>query len=107
MPELRKQKISAEIVNTIFVTFVVLVLASEALVFVAWILGHVPVASPLSAEIFPENLPMLRPEREIFLYRLFVVLAMALQAAAVWHVRADLRREGLVRKYRAFAIVES
>lgn len=87
-------------------TFVVLLESLQLLLAVQWILGKFPVSSPLSAQVFPEWQHLLRPEREMFFYHIFLAALIVLQAAAFGFFRKKLADLRFIQQLKTFAFFE-
>lgn len=86
----------------------VLVEVIQVLLVIVFLTGQTPVSSQLSAAVYPEWAQLLRPEREMLFYRIFVFLAMAGQIAGAWFLaRRSKGRKSLGRRWGAFAATET
>jgi hypothetical protein len=97
-----------ELKDHILLSALVVVEAVQALVVIAFFAGRIPVRSDLSAVVLPEWGHLLLPEREMLLYRIFIVLVIVGQAAGAWLLlRRSKGKKFFGRKGRAFILVET
>ncbi len=79
--------------------------ALQCLIFIAATIQFIPYKkTDFVAKIFPVYLPEVRPEREMLLFRLFVIIAMAVMFLWVRHLRNHIDQEGLWRRYINYII---
>ena len=88
-------------VRNIFLLGLAAVWGAVQLVIVAGLLaGRVPIADHLTPVLLPEALKLLKPEREILLYRFFVAAALGLQAGGLWVFRRRLGDLGFYQRLK-------
>ncbi len=88
-------------------TYVVFLESVQALLFAQWILSKFPVKSVLSGQVFPEWQHLIKPEREMLLYHIFLAAIIVLQAAAFGLFRKKLTDLRFIRQLKNFAVFES
>ncbi len=92
------------VINVAALVFVTFLQSLQILVWAAVALSFIPIpATSFSQKIFPVYLPEVLPEREMFLFHLFVGAAIVVQAAwiVVWH--RHLSEPGLWQKFRIYS----
>lgn len=99
--------ISAEVKNLALFSTVILIESMQAIALAMLIANAIPLHSSLAQFVFPEWLHLLKPEREMLLYRIFILTALALQAGGMWVFRRKLKDERFMRGLGAFAAVEA
>ncbi len=92
--------------NTMVLAAVSFLESVQALVLVAFIFTFIPIpAAPFVQKLFPLSLYDVRPEREMFFYRLWILMAIGLQAILIFVFRAQLSDGKMRRKLCPFAAV--
>ncbi len=87
-------------------TFVVLSFSVQILLAVQWFFERVPMKVSLASQVFPEWMKLLRPEREMMLYHVFLGVAVVLQILVFWLCRNKLTDRDFINRLRRFALVE-
>ncbi len=94
------------IVNVIHIAVLAFVEALQILILAAVVLNFIPIpAAAFVKKLFPIYVYDVRPEREMLLYRLFVVVAIALQAALVYLWRHKLEQGDWAKVLRPYIVV--
>ena len=88
-------------------TFVVLLESIQVLLVIKWIFDRIPLSNALASEVFPEWMHLVRPEREMLLYHIFISTAIVVQAAAFWAFRKKLTDARFIERLKMFAWIEA
>ncbi len=92
--------------NVILLALMSFIEALQVLIIVALIGSFIPIPiSSFAEHLYSLSLYDVRPEREMFFYRLWVLMAIALQAVFVFCFRAELSSNTLRKKLYPFAAV--
>ena len=94
-------------INLFWLTTLVMVEALQFLIAVVYLNTFFPPTSQMQGHVLREWLSDLQPEREMFLYRVFILTAVILQAAALCRFKSMLGDENWGRRLRRFLAVES
>lgn len=87
-------------------SFVVLLESVQVLLAVKWILNSIPLKSALAAQVLPEWMHLVRPEREMLLFHVFIATAVILQVVTFWFLRTHLNSADFLKRLKVFAWVE-
>lgn len=87
-------------------TGVVLLESVQVLLAAKWILDSVPLKSALAGQVLPEWVYLLKPEREMLLFHIFIAAAVVLQAGAFVFLRKRFNDRNFFERLRVFASVE-
>ena len=94
--------------NSAWLALVAFLEALQLLILAGVIFSFIPIHfTPFVQKLFPIYLPEVRPEREMLLYRLFVLAALGLQVCFLYIFRRRLQEELLGRRVFAFAAVSA
>jgi hypothetical protein len=93
--------------NLFWLTALVMVESIQLLIAIIYFNTFFPPTSPMQGQVLTEWLHDLQPEREMFLYRIFIMTAIIFQAAAVYRFRSMLADADWGRQLRRFLAVES
>lgn len=88
-------------------SFVVLLESIQILLLSQWITDYLPLKNTLAGEVLPEWLNLIRPEREMLLFHIFIAAAVLLQVVLFGLFHKRLGEEVFYRKLRLFAGVEA
>ena len=92
--------------NLIWLTVLVMVESLQILIAIVYLNTFFPPVFDIQAQILPEKMAQFSPEREMLLYRIFVLTAIVLEALAVWGFKSKLADADWGRKLRRFLAVE-
>ncbi len=94
--------------NTAWLSLIALLEAIQLLILLSIIFTFVPIKlDALALTFFPLHLKGLLPEREMFLYRAFIVMAVVIQAGLVLIFRRTLHEEYWVSRWRQWSAVSA
>jgi hypothetical protein len=88
-------------------TFVVLLESIQLLLVTKWLTDKLPLKNALMGEVLPEWLHLIRPEREMLLFHVFIASAVILQVVLFGLLHRKLEDESLIKNLNVFAVVES
>lgn len=92
--------------HIIWLSLVAFLATIQLSVIAGWIINFFPPHSWLTNVIFPEWSFIVRPEQEIFLFRLIVMMAIGMQIAIFALFRKAVAREDFVAGLKPFVIVD-
>ena len=97
---------SIEFKNLFLLSLVSLLEGLQVLIVTVFIFSFIPLTSDLKSVLLPEMVSQLRPERDIFFYRIFVIATMCIQAGSLLIFRKQLNKEEFCRDLGRFAVAE-
>ncbi len=98
--------IPREILNVLFISIISILLGFQVLVFFVLIFRHFPVTSTLSAVILRDWAHLVQPEREIFFYRLLIILVCIFQILFVLLFQRHIGSADLFKRLYRYTLVE-
>lgn len=87
-------------------SLVVLLEGIHVLLLSQWITDKVPLKNTLAQEVLPEWLHLVRPEREMFLFHVFIAAVVILQGIAFGLFHKKLEDAAFIKNIKSFAAVE-
>src|ERR1700733_13232382 len=93
--------------NLFWLTVLSLVESLQLLIGLIYCNTFFPPTSSMQAIVLPEWMHDLQPEREMLLYRIFILTAVAFQVVAIYWFKSKLNDATWGRKLRRFLAVES
>ncbi|MFA5260419.1 MAG: hypothetical protein WC450_04250 [Candidatus Omnitrophota bacterium] len=102
-----KRENTPQIRNVFYLTVITVVLGLQALVMLAFAFHFIPLSEDVSFTVLGPYKNLFLPEREMFLYRVFVFSVIILQSAAVFRFRRGLSCPDLALPLRRYACAET
>jgi len=99
-------KVSVDIINIFLLGVCSILIAIQLLVAFSFISNLYPPVSPLAKIVLPEIAKHIHMERELFLYRIFVITLLVVQGSALLLFRRRLNDEGFRQKCTHFLLTE-
>jgi len=92
--------------NLFFLTLLSLLWAWQVLLASAFVLGHFPSSSSLTAQVLPEWRYLLKPEWKPFIYHLVLLSAVMFQGLLLWSNHKEIDSKDLLKDWQSYFLAE-
>ena len=107
MSERLKRFHDPQTTGIVLLTFLVLVESLQVLILIVFIFSFIPIQpNAVFYTIYPSIRDTLHPERDLFFYKIFIFLSMAMEAAGLYFFRNHLKSPEFQKELRRFLAAE-